>query len=380
MGLAAGHRAGIVHRDVKPRNIFLIDDPDGGWEVKVLDFGIADAVDARATTVPGGRPAPHTPRYAAPEQLRGEQATAASDVYSLGLTALEMLCGEPPVAMRGAVDDGPASRMLATLCAADPALRPAIADVLRRAVHPHPTRRFADAGQLLRALEPALGMPHATVALPTEPGASPSPETEATSPHPDLDATVLLEERPPPRPLPSAVTAGLARPAPSPAAAAPKGKRVPVVRIAIALMLLVVIGPLLAVTVRDGVQGLRGTSHVVAARQSATESAEVAREEYDRVTRMHYTAGARLEFQAAGFPWGREEDARAVVSAFRSRRVPAGVGSHDVYPPLVLDSVYALVGPLRKALSPEERALLDELEAGYGVTFVPLSLTARQPE
>ncbi|HEX5870716.1 MAG TPA: protein kinase [Longimicrobium sp.] len=387
MGLAAGHRAGIVHRDVKPRNIFLVDDPDGGWEVKVLDFGIADAVDARATTVPG-RPAPHTPRYAAPEQLRGEAATAASDVYSLGLTALEMLCGDPPEALRGAADAGPASRTLAGLCAADRALRPAIADVLLRAVHPDPARRFADAGQLLRALEPALGMSSGAVMLPsaldaTDPG-KPSASAEATSLHADADPTALLQE--PARPLPSALTAGLARraaterPSSSRPAGKSGGKGVPIaVRLAIAMMLLILFGPLLVGTVRDGVRELRGASQA-AARNRATESLEVAREEYDRVTRMNYSAGALLQFQGAAFPWEQEEQARAVVSEFRSRRVPAGVGSHDVYPPLPPDHVYALVGPLRESLSPEERALLDELAARYGVTFIPMSLVARQPE
>lgn len=95
-GLGAGHRKGLVHRDVKPSNLFA-SPADTGVRVRVLDFGIVEMFDPAETqtrlTTAGLTP--HTPRYASPEQLRGETSlTPATDVYSLGLAATELLLGE----------------------------------------------------------------------------------------------------------------------------------------------------------------------------------------------------------------------------------------------------------------------------------------------
>jgi len=84
------HRHGIVHRDIKPSNI-LIDDE--GWAV-VTDFGIAKVVESEALTQSGV--AVGTPTYMSPEQCSGGEITGASDQYSLGIVAYEMLAGRPP--------------------------------------------------------------------------------------------------------------------------------------------------------------------------------------------------------------------------------------------------------------------------------------------
>src|SRR6516225_1746225 len=89
-GLHAAHLAGLVHRDIKPANLLLA--PDG--LVKVTDFGIAQATDATAVTGTGELLG--TPGYLAPERAMGAQATAASDLYSLGIVAYECLVGAPP--------------------------------------------------------------------------------------------------------------------------------------------------------------------------------------------------------------------------------------------------------------------------------------------
>ena len=95
--LAAAHHAGVVHRDVKPENIFLIHD-SGGFRVKVLDFGLAKslAVDKRLTQT---GMLVGTPAYMSPEQVHGEELDARTDVYSFAAVCYEALTGK--VLVRG---------------------------------------------------------------------------------------------------------------------------------------------------------------------------------------------------------------------------------------------------------------------------------------
>jgi len=147
-GLDAAHRAGLVHRDIKPGNLLLA--PDG--QVKITDFGISHAAGSAPITVSGTLLG--TPAYLAPERVAGETAQPtlgpASDLYSLGIVAWECLAGEPPftgtpvevaVAHRdrplpplpGAVPADVAG-LVAELTAKDPRMRPrSAADVARRA-------------------------------------------------------------------------------------------------------------------------------------------------------------------------------------------------------------------------------------------------------
>jgi serine/threonine-protein kinase len=97
----AAHEAGILHRDLKPGNIFLVQRPDSPYIVKVLDFGIAKIADAGGEfnlndTLTGTGVMIGTPRYMSPEQCDGAQLTPASDVYSLGVILYEMLTGQTP--------------------------------------------------------------------------------------------------------------------------------------------------------------------------------------------------------------------------------------------------------------------------------------------
>ncbi len=147
--LGAAHARGIVHRDVKPGNILV--SADG--RVKVTDFGIARAwADARLT-LPGVTLG--SVHYFSPEQALGEQATEASDIYSLGIVLYELLTGRRP--WEG---DNAAAVAMARISAPPPLVsdvRPNVPPVLeaidRRALSPDPAARFPSAVAMAQALE-----------------------------------------------------------------------------------------------------------------------------------------------------------------------------------------------------------------------------------
>jgi serine/threonine-protein kinase len=167
--LDAAHRSGLVHRDVKPDNVFVRDD----GVVKVLDFGIArrvtSPVDPTAATVAGaslgtvtnaggatlgGRLA-GTPLYMAPEQMRGEEIDGAADQFSWAVTAYELLTGESPWdATRGSLQlvaqilshrpDPPSAR--------NPEVSPAVDAAILRALSKSPADRFPSMADAVAAL------------------------------------------------------------------------------------------------------------------------------------------------------------------------------------------------------------------------------------
>jgi serine/threonine protein kinase len=108
--LQVAHDAGVIHRDLKPDNVFVVADPDvvGGERVKLLDFGIAKVLgdDEPASGALQTKVRALTPEYAAPEQLRGEPVSTSTDVYALGVLLSELLTGMRPYDIqRGAITE-----------------------------------------------------------------------------------------------------------------------------------------------------------------------------------------------------------------------------------------------------------------------------------
>lgn len=143
--LAAAHRAGIVHRDVKPANLLVTP----ARKVKVTDFGIARA--QASTGITGTGQVMGTPQYLSPEQARGEKATPASDVYSLGVVAFECLAGYRPFQK-----ETPVATAIAHLHDPVPPLPdhvPAdLAAVVMRSLQKDPSLRYADAAAFTTAM------------------------------------------------------------------------------------------------------------------------------------------------------------------------------------------------------------------------------------
>lgn len=99
--LGAAHQLGIVHRDMKPGNIRVVVDADGIERPKILDFGVAKFVRGDMGEVTGGFKTKTgvilgTPKYMAPEQIRGEAIDGRADIYAIGAMLHEMLTGKPP--------------------------------------------------------------------------------------------------------------------------------------------------------------------------------------------------------------------------------------------------------------------------------------------
>lgn len=195
--VAHAHRNLVIHRDLKPGNVMVQEDDEGKPAIKLLDFGIARVIEgglddgpdgrrqgpggnaarpvpartmaARATTEFGERAL--TPRYAAPEQLRGERATTSSDVYALGLLLHELLTGTHPFGAgvstaeqvqeailegrpalpsrtAGRMDSGTAASRAGTPRKLARQLRGDLDSIVLKAIEREPENRYASVGQL----------------------------------------------------------------------------------------------------------------------------------------------------------------------------------------------------------------------------------------
>ena len=182
------HRAGVVHRDVKPENILFAD-----GHALLTDFGIARASSPTDEhhAVTGAGIVVGTPEYMSPEQAAGEPALdARTDIYSLGCVLFEMLCGEPP--HRGANSRATMAKQVTEVARRIRSLRPevdpSVDDALAKALSVDPAQRFATIEEFTLALRApassrAHGLPTLTRSIAVLPfvNASPDPDNEYLS-------------------------------------------------------------------------------------------------------------------------------------------------------------------------------------------------------
>jgi serine/threonine-protein kinase len=177
-GLAAAERRGLVHRDIKPANLLVTSE----GRVKIADFGIARAANGAAITRAGTMVG--TATYVSPEQVQGEPATSASDVYSLGIVAYECLNGVPPFRA-----DGEIATAIARVGVAPPPLPTSVplwlSDLVAEMLDPDPARRPCAVEVARRTASIAADVPvqgiAPTAVLPVPPLATaPAPGTETT--------------------------------------------------------------------------------------------------------------------------------------------------------------------------------------------------------
>jgi len=195
-GLDYAHRRGIIHRDVKPGNLMIVGGPVGGgpMTVKLTDFGIARALAQTRITQVGS--VVGTAAYLAPEQVRGEEATPATDVYALGVVLYQFLTGRLPY-------EGSSLAELAVRQQNERPLPPTtyndevpetLGGAVLRALEGNPSRRYASADELAGGLQ--MGLQGEDVTLPLEEGETATQVLGGEEATRRLDQTERTELRP----------------------------------------------------------------------------------------------------------------------------------------------------------------------------------------
>jgi serine/threonine protein kinase len=246
--LDAAHRLGMIHRDIKPDNIVLIDTPEGE-QAKVLDFGIAKIKEGRSgatggMTLTGTGVVIGTPQYMSPEQAmgkRGDQLDGRSDLYSLGIVMYQMLTGDLPFRAETTMEMLLAhlQKLPTDIHAVRPELQipDPVARIVMRLLEKKPEQRPADARTLIAEIERAEAAVAASAAVPPAAKETFIPASRSSySPHAAEALRSALSSSPPPARR-SVAPASVATPPPapphvveSPPAAAPAPRPAPQAR------------------------------------------------------------------------------------------------------------------------------------------------------
>ncbi|MDF1563993.1 MAG: serine/threonine-protein kinase [Deltaproteobacteria bacterium] len=179
--LREAHGLGVIHRDLKPGNIFLVQNDEDPDYVKVLDFGLVKVVKGPDQDLTLTGQFMGSPKYMPPEQIRGQPVDARSDIYALGAILYEMACGRPPFERPAPMDvllahlNEPLPSMAEI--APDAPEVPFLEEVARRCLEKAPMNRYASMEELIAALRTAAAA--AEVALPEGSSTSRSLSTAA---------------------------------------------------------------------------------------------------------------------------------------------------------------------------------------------------------
>ncbi|MBN8616150.1 MAG: protein kinase [Deltaproteobacteria bacterium] len=201
-GVSAAHAAGVVHRDLKPDNLFVCFDEDGRrGSTKVLDFGVSKILDlAESDGLTKSGMAVGTPHYMSPEQIIGSKdVDARSDVYGLGAILYQALAGRLPFE----ADNYSALVVQIATCSPEPLENHTtgeaakLAPIVHRAIARKPSERFADVAEMALALEPFAGGARFETPRPRPRSLPPPPSDEtslapASAPAPDAELGVSL--------------------------------------------------------------------------------------------------------------------------------------------------------------------------------------------
>jgi serine/threonine-protein kinase len=172
--VGTAHALGVVHRDLKPPNLFVTRGESGIERVKVLDFGVSK-VQGGQSVMTRSNASLGTPGYMSPEQVEGRSATvdARADIFAIGAILYQMLAGRPPFVdlsipalLHKVVHSDPPP--LRALC---PGISPVLAEAIERALRKDPAGRFASVEEMAAALAP--------LAEAAAPSSSPSPRRQA---------------------------------------------------------------------------------------------------------------------------------------------------------------------------------------------------------
>jgi eukaryotic-like serine/threonine-protein kinase len=274
-GLDYAHRRGIIHRDVKPGNLMLTGGPIGGgpMTVKLTDFGIARALEQTRITQVGS--VVGTAAYLSPEQVRGEEATPATDVYALGVVLYQFLTGRLPY-------EGSTLAELAVRQQNERPLPPStyndevpdsLGSAVLRALEGDTARRYGSAAELAGGLQ--LGLQGADVTLLAEKDTAATNVLGGETATRHLEQTDRTELRPPSptrRPAPRVPSPAAPPPVRAPAGPRRRGGFSRLVRFTLAAVALVLIAAAVA------------TAVIVATDQaSGVRASEVAGDSVDRV-------------------------------------------------------------------------------------------------